>query len=329
MAKLQKTQAPKLTTLPNGSVRVKHREYLLDVPGSQVFSVNALAINPGLAVFPWLYLMANLYESYLFNSLTFEFESTSATTQTGTVFLAIDFDAADDPPSGKQELMSMQGAVRTAPWQRIAYDARNQDLRKFGIQRYVRSGALASNLDIKTYDVGRLFFGVQGTSAVSSVGELYVSYDITFYTPQPSFGLATANSCRAVFQSSGQTPATPFGTAGSAGLTLYGGYPLRYRDANTVFFDKPGDYLVSWDVSGSGLGDGENPTFSIGPNATFGLITIAVPALADAGQNFISGILLVKISAFGAYLIMGSQGASWTSVTQLVLRVAAYSYTDG
>lgn len=327
MAKIQRTQVPKVTTLPNGSVRVKHREYLLDVPGSQLFSINALAINPGLAVFPWLNLMANLYESYLFNSLAFEFESTSATTQTGTVFLAIDFDAADDPPSGKQELMSMQGAVRTAPWQRIAYDARSQDLKKFGIQRYVRSGALASNLDIKTYDVGRLFFGVQGTSAVSSVGELYVNYDITFYTPQPSFGLAAANSCRAVFQNSTQTPSTPFGTEGSAGLQLIGGYPLRYRDGNSVFFDKPGDYLVSWNVSGSSLGDGESPPFSIGPNATFGLITVAIPALAGANETFCTGLLLLKISAFGAYLVMGQ--TSWVAITQVVLRVAAYSYTDG
>jgi hypothetical protein len=60
-------------------------------------------------------------------------------------------------------------------------------LLKFGIQRYVRSAGVPANTDIKTYDVGRFYVATSNTpSSPTTLGELYVTYEIELITPQLS-----------------------------------------------------------------------------------------------------------------------------------------------
>lgn len=141
----------------DGRIRVHHREYIGDVNGSVNFSVTRYAINPGLqSVFTWLAPVANQYESYLFRNLAFEFETQKSANTSGSIMLAVDFDASDSAPANKQQLMSYHDSVRSAVWNECCFTCDQRDLQKFGVQRYVRSGALAANLDIKTFDVGNL-----------------------------------------------------------------------------------------------------------------------------------------------------------------------------
>lgn len=168
----------------NGDVTVTHMEYLQDISGSIGFSTNTVAINPGQsASFPWLSLMAPLFESYQFEELEFEFQTMQGSTALGTVMAAVDYDASDAAPLSKQQLSAYRGYVRSAPWFDFCQRSKLSDLRKQK-SYYVRPGALPANTDIKMYDTGNLFLATQGQADTSVVGELYVRYKVRLMTPQ-------------------------------------------------------------------------------------------------------------------------------------------------
>lgn len=185
MSKRIKTSAPRITTKQNGDIHVHHREYVQDLNGSVGFAASSLPINPGqLLLFPWLSQISQRFESYRFNSLRFCLETTAPTTATGSVILAVDFDAADDIPISKVQAMSYRSSVRGAPWDSLEQNLLPEDLHKLPMN-YVRTTvALPANLDIKTYDIGNLIMITQGQASTASVAELYVEYDINLITPQ-------------------------------------------------------------------------------------------------------------------------------------------------
>lgn len=184
-----KTSRPSVTSGKNGDVRVCHREYVQDINGSGVFSVNSFSINPGLkGLFPWLSQIASRYESYRFNSLQFHLNTLAPTSSVGSVILAVDYDAADVAPVSKVQSMSYASSVRGAPWQDLDWSGAVDDLHK-AKSNYVRmSVSLPAGLDIKTYDVGNLHVIRQGQANTNAISELYVSYDITLMTPQLETG---------------------------------------------------------------------------------------------------------------------------------------------
>lgn len=182
-SRLTRTRAPSVRTRLN-SASITHREYIGDVNGTVAFAANSFAVNPGNpAVFPWLSQIAQRYESYVFHSLHFEFETVASTLTAGSVLMACDYDAADAAPADKQTLMSYAQATRGAPWQESRFSARSSDLTKFSRERYVRDANTPSG-DIKTYDVANFFLATQGMADTSAIGELYVSYNVELRTPQ-------------------------------------------------------------------------------------------------------------------------------------------------
>lgn len=195
---ITRTNAPKIRQTPKGFV-VSHREYLQDISSSDSnFRNTTISVNPGLSPsFPWLSAIASRFESYLFKRLHYVYEPICPTTTPGSVMMAVDYDAADSPPATKTALMSYRSAVRSSPWSKVRFDALKSDLRKFGVQRYVRATANPATTDIKTYDVGNLQIATQNTPAApTTLGELYVEYDIEFFTPQipPTPSVARRNA---------------------------------------------------------------------------------------------------------------------------------------
>lgn len=183
-----KKKNPSIKNSANGTtIVVSHTEFVSDIISSgSAYAVTRYAINPGLsASFPWLAALANNYESYKFKSLEYHYKPICATTTPGKVIVAIDFDAADSNPTSKLILNSYEGAVSSSPWDLITYKATPKNLNKFGVQRFVRGGAIPTSTDIKTYDIGAVFVGTSNTPSTSTtLGELYVSYTVEFYTPQ-------------------------------------------------------------------------------------------------------------------------------------------------
>lgn len=283
----------------DGSVRVKHREYVRDIVSINAnYAVQSISINPGFTpLFAWLCSIALSYESYLFNSLSFEFESSGVTTDRGTVMMAVDFDAADSPPTTKQQFMAIHGSTRSAVWAHQCCTTSQKDLRKFGVQRYVRNSAPMGTQDIKTYDVGNFLIATQGTGAIT-VGELYVTYDVTLHTPQPS-GLNLLYGYNAKFTSSDVVTSTqPLG----AGLsTNIGGLVVKWRSTNSFFVETIGQYLLNVLYTGAGFqlpGFVGNIAVPSGGTATslYGAWQIS-PAGGEA-----SALYLLDITSPGAYV---------------------------
>jgi len=168
----------------NGSMFITHREYITDITtsASGAFNATQYPINPGMsATFPWLYAIAANFEKYKVKKLIFSFESLVGSVTAGSVMLAIDMDAADGLFGSKVKMLQAQNAARCNVWATC-----QTKLPETAKQLYNRSSALVANQDIKTYDVGSLTVATQGTPTTTTVGELWVEYEIELAIPQAS-----------------------------------------------------------------------------------------------------------------------------------------------
>jgi hypothetical protein len=190
----QLTGQAQITRLTADSTNIVHRELYGGFVGSILFAVGAtIAVQPGLpASFPWLSSQAVGWERYRFNRLRLCSYTRTGSTTVGSLIMAPDYDAADAAPVSEQIASSYYGAVEDAPWKDICCEFDPQSL---GFERFIRTGALAANLDIKTYDVANLFVcSVDGSGAVPW-SKLWWEYDVTFFNPQlPPGGLADAGT---------------------------------------------------------------------------------------------------------------------------------------
>jgi hypothetical protein len=186
--RIQKATKPSVKTLPNGDCVIVHKEYVADILAGtgtpSLFTVASYPINPGQsALFQWLSRIAINYESYMFEKLTFDYETEASTSLGGSLILTVDYDAADPSPTNKQQAMAYRGSVRSSPWTACSHISSKEDLKK-SKTNFVRFAGQPANTDIKTYDIGNLFVMSQSVStALATLGELYVCYTVRLMTP--------------------------------------------------------------------------------------------------------------------------------------------------
>jgi hypothetical protein len=170
------------------SCRVVHRELVASISGGSTtaFAVaSTLALNPGISsTFPWLSSLAVNWEMYRFNRLGVRYYTRCGSGTAGSVIMSPDYDAADPAPSTELVASSNMGAVEDAPWKDQFLNLRPAELHALGPKKYVRSVALAANLDLKTYDAGNVFICTVDSAAAAGWGKIWVEYDVTFYSPQ-------------------------------------------------------------------------------------------------------------------------------------------------
>ena len=256
-------KAPSITQTPN-SCRVVHRELISSITGSVGFAVGAqFEINPGLSTtFPWLALMAQAWEQYEFNSLKFHYVTRTGTNVPGSVMLVPDYDAADSAPADEATASSYQDAIEDAPWRDITCPLRKVSMNGGRTRHFVRQTALAANLDVKTYDVGKFFVLTTDGTAVSW-GKLWVEYDVTFHIPQlPASG---AGPFGGLISSTGasETAANPFGTAAAAD-THSKGISINTSNPATISIENIGTYLVEMQFVGTVITAVGAPTLGAG-----------------------------------------------------------------
>lgn len=298
----------------DGRVRVQHREYVADVLGSVAFAVNSYSVNPGLSsLFTWLAPIANQYESYLFRGLRFEFETQKSASTSGSVMMAVDFDASDAAPVNKQQLMSYHDSVRSAVWNECRFTADSKDLQKFGAQRFVRSGALSANRDIKTYDIGNLFIATQGCADATAIGELYVVYDVDLMTPQSDVGGEALTGSAKIVGAGTVNLANPFGTVSG---TVTGGIPLT-AVGGTITFNRVGQYFLEQSVGGTVIATQATQT---------GTATVTITEFqVNAAQTAAAVSYIIKINNVGETVILNYTGHA-TSVDATTTRISSYNY---
>jgi hypothetical protein len=304
------------TSTPTGvtAFPLRRKEYVGEIAGSVAFAITKYSLNPGLApTFPWGSQISPSFEEYDTLSVAFHYEPESASSATGAVMIAFDYDAADSTPATKQEMLTFADNVRVAPWVPCTLVLKTIDLKKRGTL-FTRTGTIAST-DIKTYDLGNVFVATQGQAGTTTVGEFWISYNFSLRTPQP-FSFADSLSAKVV---AGGT--VSFGAYLGTAPTITGKLPVTASGA-TLTFGVVGSWLLGFTMVGTGL-TGTAPTIT-GTATTTGYNTY-VAGNSDGLTN--DAILTVNVTAVGQTVIIDWDPAA-TTVTGATVRIGAYAYSD-
>lgn len=279
------------------STRIVHRELVASIVGSAAFAVNqSIPLNPGLASsFPWLSSQAQAWEQYRFNRLKFCYYTRTGSSTSGSVQLVPDYDAADAAPASEQIASSFEDVVEDAPWKDLESVLNPQAMFPMGPKKFIRSGALPANLDIKTYDAGQMFVCTTDGAAVNW-GKLWVEYDVELSVPaNPAAGSLAAASQHVTSTSpvSADLFPTPIVLAGSSALATLSGKTLTFLQA--------GKYLVALNLSAT---------------------TTFINSVAASG-----GASLVLSYAGGAGYFLSGNGTGQWSINALVNATAGSTLT--
>lgn len=232
------------------SIRIKHREFITVMDSTELFTVQrSIALNPGLnASFPWLSQVAQAWEEYSFNSLSFEFITRSSTATRGSVIMTPDYDASDAPPASEAVACSYEGVQEDACWKDIFCDLPSGRLNAADKFRFVRSGPLSANQDIKLYDAGTMFACTSGfSSTVVPIGKLWVDYDVTLKIPSLSPN-GPAPLGGKITSGGSSTPGNPFGPNPVRAVDNRG---IDIDTQSLMAIESTGDFVVVHDFTGT------------------------------------------------------------------------------
>lgn len=271
---------PRLNYRNNGDCAIRHREFVSDINGSVGFAVTAIALNPGLnGSFPWLSRIAANFESYRFRKLCISFSTESATTATGTVILAVDYDPADSAPTSKTQVLSYRGTVRSSPWSPSCHDSLPEDLNKRK-SYYTRAGTV--NADLALYDVGNLYVCTQGMAGATLVGEIWIDYEVELMTPN-TLSAGSGNAIWGKFVMPTGATMAPFVQTGNLNAvhvqTPFGGGITSFFTFTTAW-----QGVASLSITGTTIVLG---AAQIGGTATLGTVQLQNNGAGTAGAGYV------------------------------------------
>jgi hypothetical protein len=286
-----RSSEPRFLSRDARSMRIVHRELVTSITGSATFTVaNTLALNPGIAAtFPWLSVEAQGWEQYRFNKLKFCYYTRTGTSTPGSMMLVPDYDAADSAPSTEQIASAYRDVTEEVPWKtEFSCVLDPAALLEPGNRKYVRTGALASNLDIKTYDGGNFFVCTTDGTAVPW-GKLWVEYDVSFFVPQLP---PTGSNAQQSQHITGATPTTAslLGTQ----TTVASSNSLVSVSGNVLTFAQAGRFLVNY-------------------NAVSTTDTVSTPPAVAAGAS-----LVQTYGIAGSYYFVAGNGTTNLNISMLV-----------
>jgi hypothetical protein len=129
------------------------------------------------------------------------------------------------------------------------------------IEKFVRTGAIGPNLDIKTYDFGIAFVTTVDATSTPIFGKLWMEYDITLRVPQANPGGPLVSS--AVVVGAGTlSAANPLGNAPTiAGQSIVSTVSITGSNSvvTLVNLTVGEEYQALTEIAGSSL---TNPTFT-------------------------------------------------------------------
>lgn len=184
--------------LPNGNMRMRHKELLGGVYGDDGL---AIVINPGnSALCTWLARTAPQYESYIMHALHVTYKPSVPKTYAGELFMNVDYDASDPAPVDLKARSATPGSVSGNIGEGFKFVSRPADLRKRK-EYYVHSPGMtqSSTEGQRSTNVGVFYayvdgaYNAAGDAFTGLCGYLWVEYDVEFRTPQ----LTTGNSASA------------------------------------------------------------------------------------------------------------------------------------
>lgn len=187
------TSIPKFSKDRRGT-RVTEREFIMDissgalVSGSSDFFNTSFGIVPtNRATFPWLSTIANQFDQWEPHGIVFEFISSSSefngvSQALGTVILASDYDVTDSAYASKQVMENSDYSCSTRPSNNLVHgiecDPKERPIKLMYTSEPESNDARFNTLaNFQVASVGC-------STANVKLGELWISYDITFYKKQ-------------------------------------------------------------------------------------------------------------------------------------------------
>jgi len=185
-------QNPSRTAQPNNFPRVANRdkasflsedvefdEFVADINGSVAFAATKFPLQPGIAAtFPKGSVKAALYSEWKQIGCEFyykpEVSGFAANGSTGKVILALDYNAGNPAPTTKQQVEIMH-RVDNMPYEAMSLRTDTQAVNRADA-KYIRTGPIAPDEDIKTFDGGNLWVCTIGQASGALVGELHARY---------------------------------------------------------------------------------------------------------------------------------------------------------
>jgi len=300
----------------NGKTIITHSEYIGAVPGSTGFSSVQYPVNPGTTtVFPWLANIAGNYDRYHWRKLQFYFVPAAATSTKGRIALSWSYDALQPLPLNSQQAFSMTPNDETSVWSDATI---NIPPRRHPEPLYVRQLGSSSNVeaisrttatafqDLKTTDMGALFVTTNLCTDSSTIGELYVHYEVELLDPtfNPNTGFGE------VYNASGLTIANVFPSTSS----IIGSILSASPNTNTICFLVPGTYRVSFYFGGTVL-TSTCPTATALEGSVVQSGSTQVPNAATTTAVALTTIVCTANPATGVTAVGWSFASSATTIT--------------
>lgn len=287
---------------------VTHREFITDVRGSTNFNLETFLINPANPItFPWLSSIADNYEEYVIQGLIFEFKTTSAmsiastNTALGTVVLATQYNTLSETFSNKQQMENYEFAQSTVACGSVMHPIECDPSLTANQGLFYMNNPNAVAGDPRLYNIGKFSIATVGMQAVSTIGELWVTYKICLLKPRLTGNVSFSDHW--VLSAISVAPGTPFGTLpvlsnsstsypafqiggtnNQAVTSMFVDYWGSGAPGNTLCYFNPsfsGNILVIYQLHGGAIVNEVDPTLTIYGNA----FEITTPAL---GEGFVT-----------------------------------------
>jgi len=326
----QGEEIPKFSTSGRGT-RIVHREYVGDIISNGAgFTLASYALTPVNSVlFPWMSTIAALYQQYKFNGAVFEFKSMCSEyavgAALGTVIMSTNYNANLPVFDSKMEMENTEFAVSAKPSLSQVHCIECDPKERVTEYLYVQptSGILGVN-DNRLTSFGNFQLATSGLSApvTTTIGELWISYDITFLKPvlnQPAPLPGTTTAITTLTASVGCTNVNIFG---SAPLVVNSPIPsITYNpaSANTITVLEPGVYLAYLYTVGSspGYGGGSSPSGG-------GVITNLQGINATATSNVMARLETIVAGTTFQFTWSGTVNSAEIKVIKVPLTSASY-----
>lgn len=319
--KVVRAKTPSMRNTTDGNMIISHTEYCSDLYGTLSSPASAaVTLNPqDASTFPWLSAIASRFEMYRFKKLKFHYNPSCPTSTEGYMILAFDFDAQDEIPTAKTELLTWKYAMKIAPWAPLTLDV-SKDAR-LSTARYCQpSPRNISGVDNRLDALGNAIFNAGFNSISASLGEIMIEYTVELMIP--SYRAPPALYAKVVGTPSGA--AFTFPTFVIDTLTNV----LLSRVSNNVLrLETPGSYQLTYDVGGTGF---------TGPAGLTVAADLAAPesTFVDYGSlaNAFSSTSAINTTAFrlinGAVTISLPPPPGAATLTRAILRLGTYALTS-
>lgn len=174
------------------SVRVRHREYVMDIIGGSSATLDLqipIKINSGLErSFPWLSAIAAGFETFKFHGLVYEFKSLSGDVTSGSnqgfCCAAIDYNPTSPTWTTKAQIENAEGSVSAKPSKDFMIVAECAPAINTTQEFYTTQGALTAFQPPSLYQLGELNIATGGLPTSGAIlYELWVAYDVEMSCP--------------------------------------------------------------------------------------------------------------------------------------------------